>query len=43
MNVYNVFMSDGSMVEVYADYVESAERIATENTGIQAEWAELYA
>ena len=27
MNVYNVVMSDDTVVEVYADYAESAEKM----------------
>lgn len=41
MFVYRVVMNDSSVIEVYADYAESAEKIAEEETGKIAIWAEL--
>ena len=40
MNVYRVIMEDSSVVEIYADYEESAMKMAEENYGQVAVIAE---
>lgn len=43
MYVFNVVMADDSVIEVYADYAESAEKIAELDTGKVALYAECAA
>lgn len=43
MYVFNVVMSDSTVIEVYADYEEAAERIAESETGKMALYAECTA
>lgn len=41
MFVFQVLMSDDSVIEIYADYAESAEKYAESETGLMAMWAEI--